>query len=348
MRILLTPILLAAAAAAAPSQQLYETISSETFEYAAGSPLGALNGGHGWSAEWFSGATNDNCLVSSPGFDADGEKATTVVDGGGSWRTMSVASYESLLDNGLFGKDGTTFWVSFWCQRTAGGDDDYGGLSLYIRFGGEMLFIGSPSFTEEWGVHDVRFHPAPYTVPGTDCDTLARLVCRIDFLPGSERARLWIDPTDPHPTTTPDLDVLLDDFRFNEIRLQSGNSVTTTGFHFDGVAIDTPAFRPIMSVDNPVAGQVARLNVVNCAPGNNVVIAYSINGPGPVNSPYGTVHLTPPINQLMPIPADAQGEVHLNVTVPPGLSGRTVWAQSLEVTGPGAGNLSNPLAVSIQ
>ena len=332
--------------AAAPQQ--YEILAEESFDYGNGALLGQQNGAAGWCYPWYSGPTDDHAVVTAPGFDGSGLRATTVVNNGGSWRSMNTTGFDPILDFGQYGRDGTTVWVRFWCQRAAGSDDDYGGLSLYVRFGGEMLFLGSPSFTEEWGLHDLRFHPAPQTVLGTDCDNLALLVYQIDFLPGKERVRMWVDPSSDHPTATPDLDVLVDDFRFNEIRLQSGNGVIGSGFHFDGIAIDTPAFRPLLSVTNPVAGQVATLHVVNATPGSSVVFAYSLNGAGPVNSPYGNVYLTPPIQQLAPIPVNAQGEVHLNVGVPAGLAGTTVWAQALEATGPGTGNLSNPLAVLIQ
>ncbi|TAH37063.1 MAG: hypothetical protein EYC70_08775 [Planctomycetota bacterium] len=342
------PLALLFAIAPAVPAQVFETISTETFEYPAGTPLGALAGGFGWAFEWYSGATGGNALVTAPGLDGAGLRASSAVDNGGSWRALQLDGFDVITDFGQIGKDGTAVFVSFWCQRAAGSDDDYGGLSLYIRFGGEQLFLGSPSFTQEWGLHDILSGAAPATVPGTDCDNLARLVYEITFNTGADRVRMWVDPPALYPVTPPDLDVAVSDFHFNEIRIQSGNSAAGTGFHFDGIVIDTPAFRPVLGVSNAAAGQVAHLSVRNCFPGNQVVIAYSLTGAGPTTTPLGNVSLSPPITQLAPATADQNGEVHRNVTVPAALAGRTVWTQAAEFITPGSGTLSNPLAVQVQ
>lgn len=332
-------------APALPAQ--WDTLAAESFDYTPGTPLGGLNGGWGWMEGWWSGGTGDNAIVETPGFDPVGHKARTVVDNGGSWRTIETIGMDPILDpgSGLLGADGTTIWVRFRCQRTPGSDDDYGGLSLYVRFGGEMLFLGSPSFTNEWGLHDVRYHPAPQTVPGSNCDVLTWLVYRIDFLPGQERVQLWLDPPVDHPTTVADLDVMVDDFRFNEIRLQSGNSFAMTGFDFDDIVIDTPLFRPIYTVSNLVAGGTANFDLVNCTPGGTVITAYSLTGRGPTPTPFGLVAMAPPIRQLPPQTADSLGEVHFSLPVPPQAAGVPVWTQSVDLT---AGILSNPLALTVQ
>ena len=46
-----------------------------------------------------------------------------------------------------------------------------------------------------------------FPVLGTSCDVQANLVARIDFLPGDERVRLYVDPAGPYPQTGEVLDM---------------------------------------------------------------------------------------------------------------------------------------------
>ena len=102
--------------------------------------------------------------------------------------------------------------------------------------------------------------------------------------------------------------------------------------------------RPYLSVENLVAGQQATLSVIGATPGNTVIVGYSFTGGGPTPSQYGDIDLSPPILQIPPAVADPQGEVTIPVSVGANTSGRSVWLQSLELQGGGAGVLSNSLA----
>ncbi|HIE71571.1 MAG TPA: hypothetical protein EYP98_16155 [Planctomycetes bacterium] len=56
-----------------------------------------------------------------------------------------------------FGADGAIFWLSFTTKRVQGGDDTWGGFSLFAHFGsngGEKLFIGAPFQFNEIGIDD--------------------------------------------------------------------------------------------------------------------------------------------------------------------------------------------------
>ncbi|MCH2111434.1 MAG: hypothetical protein MK213_01135 [Planctomycetes bacterium] len=338
-------ILLVALWTAPLSSQSYETLASESFDYQVGS-LGGLSGGIGWESPWWSGTNLNDGSVTSPGFDPVGNKATTSMEHGGSYRLMDRSQHGPILDQGQFGADGTTIWVRFRIQRDVGANDSYGGLSLNWQWVGEQMFLGSPDGVDELGYarsggmgHEI--------VPGTSVDIETFLVYRIDFLPGQERIQMWVNPLNDYPALPPDLDTLVDDFRFNEVRIQSGNG-TMTGVSFDDIEITTPAYRPVYSVTNVVAGATATLSIVNCTAGNPVLIGYSVSGGGPTTTPYGDVMMSLPILQLPAQSANANGEVQLSVPVPGHLSGVTVWTQCAELTGGGAGILSNPIAVTVQ
>lgn len=342
--------LLAAAAAApgASAQQLYETLAFESFDYPAGN-LGGLGSGLGWAGTWWAGNNGDSGIVTVPGLDAIGGMGTSNLEHEGSYRSISTTGLGAITENGLLGKDGTEVWVDYIGQRLPGGGDLYGGLTLGWQWVGEQLTIGSPYPQEEWGLDRPWAAPA-YWVIGSNIDVPTHLVCKIEFLTGDDRCMLWLDPPSEHPdplVVPPDLDIWYPDFRFNEIQLKSGYG-TTIGFHQDAIRISVPAFRPILSASNVIAGSTATLNVVNCTPGNTVLIGYSLVGGGPTNTPYGQVLLSPPFTQLPPKTANAGGAVQVNAPVPIGLAGRTVWLHSGELLTTGGATLSNGLAVQVQ
>lgn len=340
---------LAAAAPALPAQA-FETVASESFDYAPG-PLGFVTpptGGFGWADKWYAGLSGYAAYVTSPGFDTAGNKATTALNNDGSYRKIQSLYLGSLVNaNGEIGVDNTSVWVSFLSQRDSSSMDDYGGLSLNLWLVAEQLFLGSPSGGDEWGFE--RPGSPGVTVPGSSVLALTFLVYKIDFQPGDDRVRLWIDPPTGHPDPNllpPDLDATVLDFTFNEIRLQSGNGPNLHGWHFDDLRITADAFRPTYSVDNAVAGGAALIRVVNCSPGASVTIGYTQAGGGPTSTPLGPVAMTPPIRQLPPFTANAAGEVSLAFPIPPGLAGATVFTQAAELAP--ARILSNPLVVQIQ
>ncbi|MEM8711697.1 MAG: hypothetical protein AAGG01_12145, partial [Planctomycetota bacterium] len=88
-----------------------------------------------------------------------------------------------------------------------------------------------------WGIDDEGPVGAPVeTIPGTDDTTPARIVTRIDFLPGDERVRVYIDPIVPYPLGPADLDTMVHDFLWDEIRLASGGN-NGDSFYFDNIEI---------------------------------------------------------------------------------------------------------------
>jgi hypothetical protein len=93
------------------------------------------------------------------------------------------------------------------------------------------------------------------------------------------------------------------------------------------------------SITNMVAGQAATFSITGAAPNSNCIIGYSLAGAGPINTAFGIVDMTPPINSFPSIGADANGDASLTINVPPNATGRTLYTQALN-----NGILSNSLA----
>ena len=218
-----------------------QVISSESFDYPAGDTLGGKTGGVGWLFPWWSGTNLDDALIQTPGVDVIGEQVSTNNENAGSYRLLDYTNFSHLADAQFrFGIDNTTFWISFWTQQAPASTDEYGGFSFNEQLVAEKLFIGSPWQTGLLGIQAVG---APsVTIAGTDPMALSRVVVRVEHLSGDENIKVWIDPAVTHPDPVqfpPDLDEMVPDFVWNEIRLQSGsNQGGVTGWYFDDLLIE--------------------------------------------------------------------------------------------------------------
>lgn len=243
IRALTTLVLVVAIALSCPAQGGVvepSPLAFESFDYLPNptSGIGAETGGHGWLVPWWSGTLNTATQVLIPGFDAVGGKVRTQDPNVGSYRVVDAASWPNQAVNVIFGDDGTTVWLSFMMQRVPGSDDQWGGVSLFEQFIGEKLFVGSPYQTNELGIRTYGPTGAAYTIPGTTPDALTTIVVRIDFMTGSERVRMWTNPGVPFPDFVAPIDVMADDFVWNEVRIASGSPNTMTGYEFDAVKLD--------------------------------------------------------------------------------------------------------------
>jgi len=218
------------------SSQAQNQVSYETFDYPAGSSLHQASGGSGWGAPWWSDWSGLGATVNVPGFDSTGGKMSCTAVWNGGYRQIDIASFPHLdAGGGLIGADGAVVWIAFSTVRPAGSNCEFGGVGLFIALGGEQMHLGSNWASFAWGVGGPGVGDTD--VPGTSCDVLARLVYRIDFLPGDERLRMWVDPASDTPTSTPDIDRMVPDFTFNELGCRSGTNNYTFGYEFDNLAV---------------------------------------------------------------------------------------------------------------
>ncbi|QDU67885.1 hypothetical protein [Engelhardtia mirabilis] len=223
------------ALASVANAQTFETIATESFDYADLSGIDGQVGGFGWFQQWYAGGAG---YVTVPGLDAAGGAALTDGNNVGAYRSPKTGPWTQTVAPGFnFGADsGYSMWVSFTAQRAPGSDSQYGGLSLHTSFVGEKLFIGSPFASGEWGLAVPGC--CDFRVTGSDVTVPTRIVVKIDYLVGDERVQLWLDPGVDHPTTTADLDIIATNHDWNEIRLQSGEGPTANGWLWDDIVIE--------------------------------------------------------------------------------------------------------------
>ncbi|MGB0951830.1 MAG: hypothetical protein ACPG31_01270 [Planctomycetota bacterium] len=116
--------------------------------------------------------------------------------------------------------------------------------------------------------------------------------------------------------------------------------------HLDYIRVwDAPRNNSVfLSTPGLIAGAPATFSIVNATASGTVFLGYSLAGNGPTATPYGTADLSAPINNFPPVLADPAGNATINVNVPAGTSGTTVWFQALDL---GAGELSNGIAETV-
>lgn len=110
------------------------------------------------------------------------------------------------------------------------------------------------------------------------------------------------------------------------------------------VTVQTPG-KPVLTVTDPAPGATVTITVDGATPNGSVVVAYSTQGGGPINTPFGVASLSPPVKQLPPVQANAVGSARMTLNVPATTPiGLTVWNQALDV---GSGTLSNGARVIV-
>lgn len=98
---------------------------------------------------------------------------------------------------------------------------------------------------------------------------------------------------------------------------------------------------PLLSISGLVGGGIATINVGNATPSGNVLLGYSLSGPGPTNTPYGPVDMSPPISTLPTLTADPTGMASLSTGIPGRATGFTLYMHGVDL---GSGLLTNSLA----
>ena len=236
MNILRLSVLLSCLTATASAQ--VTPIATESFNYPVPGLFHNMAGGTGWSNAWFvNGGANDDLVMFdntiTPNFplsDGVGGHVGQNIQFGAAFRQFDLGAHPELVDTAvnMWGADGNTIWVSFSSQYFQGMPfEHYGGISLWKagQADPEALFLGSPWNTQGWGIDDQGGNGNPEVVaPGTDDSQATRLVYRLDFDAGMDRCRMWVNPATAYPTGPADLDEVVADLRFDEIRISSGGN----------------------------------------------------------------------------------------------------------------------------
>ena len=106
-------------------------IAYDGADYAPTTSISGLNGGTGWNGGW-SGVNNvvaGSLLIN--GVASNGNRFVTDGNNNGSVRVIGTNGFEALLQNGRFGKEGTTLWLSYLYRAVTTSANNQAGLLLY-------------------------------------------------------------------------------------------------------------------------------------------------------------------------------------------------------------------------
>ncbi len=122
-----------------------DVIAYDGADYAPTSSISGLNGGTGWNGGW-SGINN---MVSGSllmnGVATTGNRFVTEGGNFGSSRVIATTGFEALLNNGRFGKDGTTLWLRYLFRAVSNSSNNYSNLALYdgtVSAENQVLYLG--------------------------------------------------------------------------------------------------------------------------------------------------------------------------------------------------------------
>jgi hypothetical protein len=136
----------------------------------------------------------------------------------------------------------------------------------------------------------------------------------------------------------------------------AGQPNVRLAFHYQGAIanewriddVQILTTNPIFAVAGLAANQTAAFTVSGAAPGNQLLIGFSLTGAGPISTPYGNVNLTEPAAILATLVANGAGQALYLVLVPGGTTGVVVYMQAAEVNPGGSLDLSNSLVRTVQ
>ena len=117
-------------------------------------------------------------------------------------------------------------------------------------------------------------------------------------------------------------------------------------WRIDDVRVTTS--QPVHAVRNLVAGASADFVVAGAVAGSAVAIGMSLQGPGPVPTAFGAIHLTPPIVLFPTLTVGVSGTVALPVPIPTGVVGLAVWTHAIELQPPSTVRLTNAVTSSVR
>lgn len=102
---------------------------------------------------------------------------------------------------------------------------------------------------------------------------------------------------------------------------------------------------PIYSIANLTSPGTATMTIENCEATDKAMVGYSLSGSGPSTTAFGNVDMSPPIQRIGPFVPNAAGDIIKNINIPIGLSGATLWTQTLVIKSSGSSILTNSLAI---
>ncbi|MEO1695871.1 MAG: hypothetical protein AAFU73_01160 [Planctomycetota bacterium] len=263
-------------------------MASDSFDYPVPGLLNNSNGGLGWDGSWsvlFGG--NEVVMFGPgtgppfPGADSIGGYMGQANGFGRAIRVLDTGPHGDVTDVNGIGRDGATIWISFRSVAYQVFGDHIGGVTLRDISENEGLFIGSPFGTYEWGVDDLSAGGTGVTTTPSDTQNGAFLVARIDFMPGAERVRLYVDPTSEFPIGAAQVDVMVPNFRFRDLSFSSGGS--GSAYYWDDITVakgDGSIGQPFCAANPNSTGSPGSLTILGTGTlAANDIVLEARNGP---------------------------------------------------------------------
>lgn len=225
-----------------PNQPHAALIAYDGADYAPTTSISGLNGGTGWKGGW----TGVNNVVAGSllinGVATNGNRFVTDGNGNGSPRVIGTNGFGELLNNGRFGKDGTTLWLSFLFRAVTTSANNIAGLILYdgpVSTANQVLFLGVPTGGSTLGLFATTNAAPPFgasalsSVVGTNQQTLFIVVKMMFGTPNGDRIFMYVNPPlDSEPTNNLYNAAVLNNltYQFDRLLFASGTTTTTASF----------------------------------------------------------------------------------------------------------------------
>lgn len=245
-------------------------ISYDGADYAPTTSISGLNGGTGWNGGWI-GA--NRVVAGSLGINGVATKGHRFVTDGNytsSSRVISPNGFGALLNNGRFGKDGTTLWLSFLYRAVSTSANNSAGVTLCdgsFTAANQVLFLGVPSGASTLGI----VAPASIAPPSgayvlsqsvaTNQQTMFVVAKFMFGTPNGDRVFLYVNPpVDFEPANNVYNGAVANNLNFQFDRLIFASGATTTTCSFDEIRLgETYADVVPLAPDRYVVTELASL-----------------------------------------------------------------------------------------
>ncbi len=218
-------------------------IAYDGADYAPTNSTSGLNGGFGWDGGWSGGNSVVAGSLRINGVATNGNRFVTDGNNDGSARVFGTNGFGDLLQNGRFGKDGTTLWMSYLFRAVSTSSDNQAGLLLYNgEFSGanQVLYVGVPLGGSTLGLYAATNAAPPLgassvsSIVATNQQTLFVVLKMMFGTPNGDRVFMYVNPPlGSEPTNDIYISAVLNNLTFQFDRLIFASGATTTTVSFD-------------------------------------------------------------------------------------------------------------------
>ncbi len=215
-------------------------IAYDGADYAPTNSVSGLNGGTGWDGGW----SGNNSVVAGSlrinGVATNGNRFVTDGNNDGSSRVIATNGFGDLLQNGRFGKAGTTLWLSYLFRAVTTSSNNQAGILLYDGAVNQVLYIGVPTGGATLGLFATTNSAPPFgasslsEIVATNQQTLFIVIKMMFGTANGDRMFMYVNPPlDHEPTNDIYISAALNNLSFQFDRLLFASGATTTTASFD-------------------------------------------------------------------------------------------------------------------